>query len=306
MGDLALAVGAGCRGWLSGPAATTQGMTATATEHGLLDPLTEAQVQLRRWAPSDAGARVVERFWTLRFDVTGSAVQPVLPHPCVNVAFGSADPGVHGPLRARDDHRIAGRGWVVAAKLRPGALVAMGLADGPGLVDARRPVPEVFGLTGARVVQAVHDGIGDGAAAELIEGMLLERSVDDARWPALLEVIAAVLADRAIVRVRQLAASSGWSVRTLERWFTHYLGLSPAWVLARYRLQDAAHALAGGDGVELADLSARLGYYDQAHFTRAFTAAVGLPPGAYARWCSARVAMAGGAEAGEHAGVKAG
>ena len=48
--------------------------------------------------------------------------------------------------------------------------------------------------------------------------------------------------------------------------------------------------LAGAGSVDLAELAARLGYYDQAHFTRAFTSAVGMPPGAYARWCRDRLA----------------
>ena len=61
-------------------------------------------------------------------------------------------------------------------------------------------------------------------------------------------------------------------------------------MLARHRLQDAAGVLAGAGSVDLAELAARLGYYDQAHFTRAFTSAVGMPPGAYARWCRDRLA----------------
>ena len=55
-------------------------------------------------------------------------------------------------------------------------------------------------------------------------------------------------------------------------------------------VQDAADVLAGAEHYDLADLSAELGYYDQAHFTRAFTSAVGMPPGTYARWCRDRLA----------------
>ncbi len=113
--------------------------------------------------------------------------------------------------------------------------------------------------------------------------------VDDT-WTELIDVIATILGDRSLVRVGQVAEVSGWSARTLQRWFGHYLGLSPAWILARYRLQDAADVLAGGEPVDLAQLSAQLGYYDQAHFTRAFTSAVGMPPGTYARWCRDRLA----------------
>jgi len=274
-------------------------MDATATEKGILDPGTAERVHLDRWLPDPASAQIIERFWTLRFDVASPQVQPLLPHPCANIAFGTADPGVHGPPRRRDDHRIAGRGWVLGAKLRPGALVAMGLGDGPALVDAVLPIAAVFGEPGRALADAIsadpEAGPDADPAADLrarsarIEGLLARYlPIPDETWPDFIDVIAMILADRSLVRVGQVAGASGWSARTLQRWFGHYLGLSPAWVLARYRLQDATDVLATAEQVDLAALSAELGYYDQAHFTRAFTSAVGMPPGTYARWCRDR------------------
>jgi AraC-like DNA-binding protein len=266
-------------------------MPATASDKGLLDPTTAGRVQLRRWAPSAGLQTVIERFWTLHFDVGMPEIQPLLPDPCVNISFGSADPGVHGPARNRDDHRIAGRGWVLGAKLRPGALVAMGLATGPALVDTWRPVAEVFGATGQQLVEQLTEDLDRRRGARLIEELLGRYlPIVDPVWDELTEVIATMLANRSQTRVADAARATGISTRTLQRWFGHYLGLSPGWVLARYRLQDAADILAADDTADLADLAYRLGYADQAHFTKAFAAAVGLPPGAYARWCRTRSA----------------
>jgi AraC-like DNA-binding protein len=266
-------------------------MPVTSSEKGLLDPITADRVQLRRWSPSPELEQLIERFWTLQFDVRTPEIQPLLPHPCANVAFGSADPGVHGPTRDRDDHRIVGKGWVLGAKLRPGALVAMGLGYGPDLVDSCRPVHEVFGRRGELAVQQITQDLDRRRGADLIEG-LLSRYLPtvDPVWDELTEVIATMLANRSLIRVSEAARATGISTRTLQRWFCHYLGLSPAWVLARYRLQDAADVLVTGDPVDLADLAYRLGYSDQAHFTKAFSAAVGMPPGAYVRWCRDRLA----------------
>jgi AraC-like DNA-binding protein len=264
-----------------------------------LDPVTAGSVELQRWPPAPAAGQLIERFWTLQFDVPRPEVQPVLPHPCVNIAFGTADPGVHGPLRDRDDHRIAGRGWVLGAKLRPGALVAMGLADGPALVDAVLPIEQVFGEAGRRVADAVLNEPDRQLGSSLVEGLLEPYlPVDDSMWADLTQVIANMLANPSLLRVGQVAQASGLSVRSLQRWFGQYLGLSPAWVLARYRLQDAADVLARGESDDLADLAYRLGYYDQAHFTKAFAAAVGMPPGAYARWCRSRLNPPSQAKAG--------
>ena len=186
-------------------------MPVTATEKGLLDPVTAGRVQLRRWAPSTEAHHVIERFWTLHFDVGAPEVQPLLPDACANIAFGSADPGVHGPARYRDDHRIAGKGWVLGAKLRPGALVAMGLATGPELVDHCRPVAEVFGTPGHQVVEQITEDLDRRRGAGLIEDLVGRYlPIVDPAWDDLTEVIATMLANRSLIRVTDAARRPGF------------------------------------------------------------------------------------------------
>jgi transcriptional regulator GlxA family with amidase domain len=83
------------------------------------------------------------------------------------------------------------------------------------------------------------------------------------------------------VRVDQVASLGGLSVRSLQRLFAAYVGVSPKAVLARYRLQDAAAAIDAGEVDDLADLAASLGWFDQAHFSRDFRAVVGVTPSSY-------------------------
>ncbi|MGL5850453.1 MAG: helix-turn-helix domain-containing protein, partial [Phycicoccus sp.] len=78
-----------------------------------------------------------------------------------------------------------------------------------------------------------------------------------------------------------VARRAGTTQRTLQRLFTHYVGVGPKWVLARYRMHDAVADLDAGFDGSLADLAHRYGWYDQAHFTRDFTALVGVTPGEY-------------------------
>ena len=75
----------------------------------------------------------------------------------------------------------------------------------------------------------------------------------------------------------------GRSLRTLQRLFTDYVGIGPKWVVARFRILDAAAAAHGGHPVDWASLAAELGFTDQAHLTRAFTRVVGTPPDTYRR-----------------------
>jgi transcriptional regulator GlxA family with amidase domain len=94
-------------------------------------------------------------------------------------------------------------------------------------------------------------------------------------------LLGAMVQDRTLVRVDQVAALGSLSVRSLQRLFATYLGVSPKSVLARYRLQDAAAAIDAGEGTDLAGLAVSLGWFDQAHFSRDFRAVVGMPPSAY-------------------------
>jgi hypothetical protein len=72
----------------------------------------------------------------------------------------------------------------------------------------------------------------------------------------------------------------------MQRAFQRRVGVSPKWVLKRYRLHEAAERIATGEADNLSALALDLGYFDVAHFTRQFTAAMGEPPGAYARRCA--------------------
>jgi transcriptional regulator GlxA family with amidase domain len=90
--------------------------------------------------------------------------------------------------------------------------------------------------------------------------------------------------DPGLQRVAQLAGASGLSERKLQRLFSDYVGVSPKWVMRRARLHEAALRVEahGPASVDWAALAADLGYADQAHLTRDFTATLGAPPTRYA------------------------
>jgi AraC-like DNA-binding protein len=76
----------------------------------------------------------------------------------------------------------------------------------------------------------------------------------------------ALLHDRTITRVDQVCARFDVKPRTLQRLFQRYVGVSPKWVLRRYRLHEAAARLAEGTSGTWAEVAAELGYFDQPHF----------------------------------------
>ena len=91
-----------------------------------------------------------------------------------------------------------------------------------------------------------------------------------------------ITSDPALRRVAGLAEVAGMSERRLQRLFAEYVGVPPKWVMRRARLHEAALRADAGAVLDWGALAADLGYADQAHLTRDFTATLGVPPSRYA------------------------
>ncbi len=75
-------------------------------------------------------------------------------------------------------------------------------------------------------------------------------------------------------------------MRALQRLFSRYVGVSPKWVIRRFRLQEAAEQLTRGNIVDWSRLALDLGYFDQAHFINDFRSLIGMSPTEYAKRAS--------------------
>jgi AraC-like DNA-binding protein len=266
---------------------------------GILDPwLMRQRVRLTRYPAGPGLDGLIDRFWAVRWDLPPGTThrQQVLTHPGANFSVGhpSARPGDRepGPVEARLNgvsrglatRVLVGSGWAVAAMARPGGLGAF--IDGPAadLTDRVVPLGAGIGTDEAALLRAIAaEGEEAGRIAAL--GAALERAVDPVRAPAACQVaVVAGLAEtsRAVRRLSDLCALAGLRQRTLQRMFIEYAGVSPTWVIRRYRLLEAAEAVRDGEPVSWAEVAAGLGYADQAHLTRDFRAATGQTPAAYA------------------------
>jgi AraC-like DNA-binding protein len=270
------------------------GIDRAATLRGILRPAeTVARAGLRRDAPVSEPLRpFVERYWSVRWDLTGRPPfrSEVLSHPSVNVSvesgseprFGFAMPAVlvHGVVTRRFTVDLTGAGRVTAVKFRPGGFTAFsGLRPGRNTVE---PLGRGLGTPAGRLLSDVLTPEDDDDRAAALDAALVPRAPEPSdAYLDLLGLVGAMISDRALVRVDQVAALGGLSVRSLQRLFAGYVGVSPKAVLARYRLQDAAAAIDAGEVDDLAGLAVSLGWFDQAHFSRDFRAVVGVPPSAY-------------------------
>ncbi|MFB4318905.1 helix-turn-helix domain-containing protein [Actinomadura sp. 21ATH] len=249
--------------------------------------------QVTRTAPPPELAPYVDYFWVLVWDLRGREPhrQRVLTRPSVHMTFtgywtaGTTRDRIVGVVRDEFVEEISGDGRVVGAGFLPGGFRPFLGAPVAGITGRMLAVDEVFGPVG-RALGAEIAGLRDaGAALARLESFLLERrpAAPDPQAERAARAVAHVAARPALVRVGELAADLGIGQRSLQRLFQEYVGIGPKWVIRRYRMLEAAERAAAGTGVDWAELAAELGYADQAHFTREFTAAVGTSPARYAR-----------------------
>lgn len=240
---------------------------------------------------------VVERLWAgdWRFPAGTSHTTELLSDPCVNVVFeagdGSAGSRVVGVWTRLWERTLAGHGRVRGVKLRPGALRAFFDVPAHALVNRIVPLRSHFAGSLATLERAVLDPADNDAGRRALTTWLgsVRRVEDNEDVSLAVAVVARIEADPAITTVDGLTAVAGLSRRPLQRLFREYVGVSPKWIIRRFRLREVAARLELGQAPNLAGLAVELGYADHAHLSRDFKHAVGQTPSAFrARMLTAR------------------
>jgi AraC-like DNA-binding protein len=272
---------------------------------GILDPAEMMRLVAFDRAPAgDALEGIVEWCWSVAWDLPDGRThdQEVLNHPAGNLSVGTSDEtgATHHPALARvygvatgvSRRHLRGRGWNVAARTCVGGLGVLLDAPASSATDRQLDMADALvGLDTTAVVAAICDRADNAERTQVLRDALGE--LVSRRDPALaaearqvVQVAGLAEHDRSVSRVEQLAAAAGASVRTLQRLFDTHVGVSPSFVIRRWRLIDAAEAarraLEGGDEWHgWAAVAAELGYADQAHLTRDFRRHLGTSPGEY-------------------------
>jgi AraC-like DNA-binding protein len=246
-------------------------------------------VQLAREAPGDAVASLVELYWSVSWDIPAGQIQTqeTLPYPSVHLVIEDGRALVYGVPRSRFVRELAGSGSVLGIKFLPGGFRP--LIERPVSSLRGRIVPAETLLTAdtAALVTAVLAAGDSGAKSAAAESWLAPLlPAPDPLVAEASRAVAAIADNPALLRVPELARELATSTRSLQRLFTEYVGVSAKWVVRRFRMHEAAARAASGP-VDWAQLALDLGYYDQPHFIRDFTAAVGVPPSRYAADASA-------------------
>lgn len=236
-----------------------------------------------RVAPSHDLADVVEQHWVVRWDRRQMPVlrRELLPDPSVNLVVEPGGVLLYGVGSAYGVRELHGRGMAIGTKFHPGGF--SGFRPGPVSAITGRvlTMPDAFGPAGAELdagVAAAHWDVGATILA-LSSFLRTRRPAADPQRALVMAVLEAMRAAPPGVRVGELAARFAIAPRTLQRLFAVHVGTSPKQVLQRLRRQQAIDRL-NDKPVQLAQLAAALGYFDQAHLAHDFRTTLGRSPSA--------------------------
>ncbi|GAA1342324.1 DUF6597 domain-containing transcriptional factor [Saccharothrix algeriensis] len=219
--------------------------------------------------PSADLAPHVARYWVVHWSYDRPYRQLVVPYPNVHLVFRDGRATVSGVSSRHVSRELAGEGWVFGVAFRPGRF--RGFLGAPVRTITDRTVPSMF-----------PDPAGPVDVASVEEVLRARLPEPDPAAELAAGIVAAVVARPGITRVSELAEGTGRSPRQLQRLFAEHVGVGPKWVIRRYRLHEVTQRMAAGARIDWAALAADLGYADQAHFVRDFTAMFGETPTGYA------------------------
>ncbi len=237
-----------------------------------------------RYHPSADLASYVEHFWSVEWQLNDQPPKKIetVPHPSVHLVFEekrSMMVGVHKGIFARV---LEGEGAIFAIKFCPASFrgfygKALTTITSKSLAPSLVFGPEICALENKVL-----------AATTPQERLTHAEDFLRRRLPALDEhavnlnrVLSLIAKDRALTQVAQLLPLAGCNLRQLQRLFNEYIGVSPKWVIARYRIHEALERVQDDEEINWAALALDLGYADQAHFIRDFKALIHTTPRRY-------------------------
>jgi AraC-like DNA-binding protein len=238
-----------------------------------------------RVSPPEAVAAWVRWFWIPQWHLAPGRVsrQEVIAFPACNLAVESDLVGLAGPTTRRSFRDLTGHGWAVGALLRPAAVPHL-VEDPAAIRDAYLilDLPDLHAAVTAAMTSDDEDAVRRSRAVDAFTHWL-DDSMPAPDSEALLANAMADLidGDPSVLQVEEAATRLGVSVRTLQRLARRYVGLPPAAMIRRRRLQEAADRLRREPGIDIAAVANDLGYADHAHLTTDFRNVLNFTPSAY-------------------------
>lgn len=240
----------------------------------------------------DVVAHLVQWFWIPEWDLGPGRIsrQHIIAYPNCNLVVDQEDVVLSGPTTRAGHQDLTGRGWAVGALLRPAA-APLFTTEPARLRDVQQSFPAAGLQSAVAIAMGTRSGKmhDDGRHRELAVQAFVEWLASFADTPLTEDALLAnrmmdvIAADPPFTRIEEVASALAVSPRTLQRVARKYIGLTPAVLIRRRRLQDAAERARTDSSADLAAIAAELGYSDHAHLTNEFQRYLGFTPSSYRR-----------------------
>lgn len=247
-------------------------------------PLRAGKMRHSRRRPADDLSHLVAHYWMIRWDLRGCEphVAESLPHPNIHVIFEPHACVVAGVHTRKFSRVLEGQSQVFGIKFKPGGFRPFLKFPASELADRMVPVQRIFGKDVNALREVVLSSKSENEKVQAANTFLLARLPKPDNSIALAgELVERILQDRDIKTVDDLVTRSGIGKRSLQRLFNEYVGVSPKWVIRRYRLHELIERANAGVEPDWPQLALDLGYFDQAHLINDFRSITGYSPTEY-------------------------
>lgn len=226
----------------------------------------------------------IEHYWTVSWDLTNQKpyLAETLPYPSVHIVFEKDNSKIFGVTKGRFSTLLQGKGSVFGIKFRPGGFYPFFKNSVSILTDKKLPLSILSNEEILNLENQIFNLEEETSRVELVETWLEKILISpDPKIPFLNGIIDKIKEDRGIHSVDQIVKFTSMNIRSLQRLFREYVGVSPKWVIQRFRIQEVAERIEKEKTIHYAEMALDLGYYDQAHFIRDFKNTIGLSPEEY-------------------------
>lgn len=238
---------------------------------------------LKRVAPSPALAGLVDTFWSVKWDLRGQKphIQQNIPDPCIHMVFEPGRSRIVGVVTKRFTRELAGRGCIFGIKFRAGGFYPILKSPVSKFRDENLLMNDVFGSDGDSFTEHILNAKSIESQINIAEKFLSpfiplsKQTIDQIG-----QIISEIETNKNITKVDQIVEKVSLNTRALQRLFNNYVGVSPKWVIRKYRIHEILTRLENGAS-DWQDLVAQLDYFDQAHFIKDFKDMVGVTPTDY-------------------------
>lgn len=247
-----------------------------------LPPPTGQLTHMRRKPPACL-APWIDHYWMVTWHLPQPFLQETVPHPNIYLVFENGKCVIGGISTKKFSRVLEGKSGVFGVKFRPGGFRPFIQAPAATLLNTLVPASRIFGEDADRLERALRalpwkPGKMIAATNKFFRARIPQ---PDPEIELADRIIGLILQDREIKTVEDLAKRTEIGKRKLQRLFSEYVGISPKWVIRRYRMHELIDLLKRGEEPDWAQTALALGYFDQAHLINDFKTIVGYPPAKY-------------------------